>query len=328
MRRADVLIVLALAALGCGGSSGTNEVTADEACTDLAHARCTRLAACSMTAVQTRFGDAATCEAQEKLSCANALSAPSNGNTPTHDEACSQAVGTWACADFLDNTTPPPACQQQTGALAAGAPCAFPGQCQTGFCAIVPGSACGACAAAPTAGASCAELTTCGPGLTCTTDTQTCAVFAAAGGTCGAGQPCGAGLSCVGANATAGVKGKCQASATQVGATCDPTLKTGAGCDRNAGLVCNGQTKQCAAVVVAAGGQPCGSVNGQPQLCGAGTCIGASAGQPGTCVADASEGGACDLASGPDCVVLARCVLGSDGGTAGTCQINDASSCH
>src|SRR5262249_40194972 len=143
----------------------------------------------------------------------------------------------WACADFLNGTNTPSACAQPTGTIARGQPCSFPGQCQTGFCAIPPGSACGLCAPVPAAGASCAELTSCGQGLECSSDTKACVVPATTvGAACGPGQPCGVGLSCVGAGTGTGT---CQTSVTQAGAACDPTTQTGAGCDRNSGLVCN-----------------------------------------------------------------------------------------
>src|SRR5262249_38916453 len=159
MIRLTIALAFAMSAPGCGSSVSDMQITADEACTDLAHARCTHLASCSATAIALRFGDETTCEAQEKSNCISSLAAPSTGNSPTHNESCSAAIATWACPDYLNNTATPPACQQQTGSLIAGAACAFAGQCQSGFCAIVPGSACGMCAPAPVAGDSCAELT-------------------------------------------------------------------------------------------------------------------------------------------------------------------------
>jgi hypothetical protein len=296
---------------------------------DFAHARCTRLQSCSVTVLAIRYGDEATCEAREKQNSLNALAAPGNGNTPMHTEACAQAVASWSCGDFVDNVSPPLACQQQTGTVSNSQPCGFPGQCQSGFCAIVPGNACGACAAAPTAGASCAQLTTCGPGMLCTTDTQTCVVFGVSGAACGKGAPCGAGLSCVGANANTGVQGKCAASVMASGATCDPTQQTGPGCDRDGGLVCNSQSKQCASLTLSPGGQPCGDVSHQTALCSAGgTCSASSPGSAGTCTAAAADGAPCDLVNGPACEGLARCIVASSGGTSGSCHPNDASMCH
>jgi hypothetical protein len=316
-----------LAAVGCSSSpSSSSTAEVESACSDLAQARCDQLAACSSTVIQTRYGDEMTCLSLQKESCVNGLMAPSNGNNPTHTEACSQAIATWDCSSYIDNVGQPLACQQQTGALAVGAACVVAGQCQTGFCAVLPGSECGVCAAAPTAGASCADLTTCGPGMTCTSDTKTCVVFGGANSACGTGAPCGAGLACVGANATTNTRGTCQVEQTQIGATCDPALKTGTGCDRNAGLVCNSTSKTCQTATISPAGGQCGTVNHQPALCSAGTCTGASGATPGTCVANAGEGESCDTANGPACLAGARCIVAS-GTTAGTCELNDSTMC-
>jgi phospholipase C len=320
--RASFLWVMVLAACSASGPS------ADQACADSAQARCSRLAACSTTAISIRYGDLATCVTREKESCTNALASPDNGNNPTHTEACAQAIAGWACHDYLDGTNVPASCAQAKGGVAAGMTCELNGQCQTGFCAITPGSACGACASAPAAGDSCARLTSCGQGLECTGDTQVCVVPGELGAGCGRGAPCGAGLSCVGANNANHVLGACQAAGAQVGAVCDPTLKTAPGCDRNAGLVCNSQSKQCASVTIAAAGQPCGDVGNQTALCAAaGSCSASGAGQTGTCLAAAADGQPCDTVAGPGCEPQARCILGAVGGSAGVCRMNPAGSC-
>jgi hypothetical protein len=112
------------------------------------------------------------------------------------------------------------------------------------------------------------------------------------------------------------------------GAPCDPQQKTGPGCDRNeAGLTCNGQSKQCAAITVNGGGGACGDVDNQTALCSAGgICSGSGAGMAGTCMAAAADGAACDINLGPGCVQPARCVV-TGSGTAGTCQLATASAC-
>jgi hypothetical protein len=317
-----------VACSGSTGGGGGGGLTAATACADLAHQRCTQFQTCSPTVVQIRYGSESVCETRETDSCTSSLALPSQGNTPAATEACSQAYAGWACTDLLNGVNIPQACQQQTGSIADGSACAVNGQCQSGFCAIAPGSSCGTCSAAPTAGTSCAELTSCGPGLTCTTDTSTCVAFLAQGGACGKGAPCGVGLSCVGADATKGTQGTCQADGTMVGATCDATLKTGPGCDRDAGLACNSQSKTCQTLVLAGGGQPCGTVNDQPAECASeGVCTGASGTTPGTCTASAADGAACDIGSGPACLVPARCIGSGDGGTSGTCQYAGAQSC-
>jgi hypothetical protein len=337
MKIATTVAACALVA-ACGGTTaagpaGTNGdagmSAAQQACADNAHQKCTRLQTCSATDVQIRYGSESACEAGETSSCLLTLAEPSNGKTIAHVEACTQALAGWGCTDYLYSQNAPQACQQATGPFANGTVCAVSGQCQTGFCAIAPGASCGTCTALPVAGESCAQLTSCGGQLTCTSDTKTCVAFAGKGAACGKGAPCGARLSCVGADATTNTQGTCQAAVETSGATCDPSQKTGPGCDRNAGLVCNGVSKTCQPVVLAAAGQPCGYVNHQNTYCLAeGVCIGASGTTPGTCKAAGSEGAACDTASGTTCIAPGRCVGSSnDGGITGTCQVAGAQMC-
>ncbi|HZU85408.1 MAG TPA: hypothetical protein VE987_20895 [Polyangiaceae bacterium] len=329
--RRSFLLFLVVVAAGCSSSSSTTSPpgpTDMQACADEAQASCTHLQSCSPADLAARYGDETTCENGLKTNCENALAAPSTGNDPSKTEGCAKAYAGWACADFLNNESIPRACEQATGALAGGAACAFPGQCSSGFCAIVPGRACGVCAPAPAPGDSCAQLTTCGPGLVCTTDTQTCAVFGASGAPCGKGAPCGAGLSCVGASAAAPAMGSCQAAVGASGAPCDPTQRSSAGCDRSAGLVCNAATKTCVALVFASGGQACGDVANQNTPCGAsGQCSTSASGMMGTCTAAALAGSPCDLVNGPPCIPPARCIVDSDGQSSGTCAFVSASSC-
>ena len=102
--------------------------------------------------------------------------------------------------------------------------------------------------------------TTCGPGLTCTGDTQECVALAASGASCGKGAPCGSGLVCIGADDAKNVMGKCDMGIAQSGTACDPTLAKGPGCSRDAGLTCNSASKTCQNIVVANAGSPCGEV--------------------------------------------------------------------
>jgi hypothetical protein len=209
------------------------------------------------------------------------------------------------------------------------------GQCETGFCAIVPGNACGLCGPVPQAGDSCATLTTCGQFLACDTTVEQCSTFAAAGAPCNRSQLCGDGLYCVGATSTE--SGVCQPAVEKVGATCDPTGKTGPGCDRLAGLTCNSTSDECATIQFVAAGAPCGTVGDQLVLCAAaGTCstaIGVDAGAGEICSPPANDGASCDLVSGPFCREPARCIVSGDAGTSsgatsGTCQLPSAAGCH
>ena len=311
------------------GADGST-LTDDQACGDNARAHCLRIEACSAEQMTTVYGDEGTCETRLKLLCLNSLAAPSAGNDAQKSEACALAYPSWSCTDYLDVTNPPAACAQAKGGLASGQPCGSPGQCQTGFCAIAPGSACGVCAPVPQPGASCAALTTCGQLLFCDAVSQLCTGFAPSGGACTRTQPCGAGLFCVGSTAT--TSGVCQPAVEQAGASCDPTGKTGAGCDRLAGLTCNSGTSQCATIQFAATGQACGTVSNQVGLCAsAGTCMaaaGADASAGETCVPTAPDGAACNLVTGPFCRSPARCITSGDSGTEGTCQFADPASCH
>jgi hypothetical protein len=184
-------------------------------------------------------------------------------------------------------------------------------------------------------GASCAQLTSCGPTLTCTSDTLVCTTPAAQGQACGGGQPCGAGLSCTTA-ADAGTGGTCQTAAAQAGATCDGAAKTAPNCDGPLALYCDGKTKQCAQTTYTSSGQACGydSTNGTLVECTAGTCVGADAaqGKLGTCVGRADDNGTCAVPDGgastpsAGCLPAARCV--ADAGSNGACQAPAAASCR
>ena len=156
-------------------------ITSAQACKDSAYAQCSRLQQCSPTAMQLRHGDIATCEKNMAGNCLNAQSAPSSGATPATAEACAGAAASWACNDFIFNQKIPPGCQESNGSLPNGASCSVRQQCQSGFCALPSGGACGKCAAVPPSGASCAE-TICPQSLTCVSPSMTCATFAFGGG--------------------------------------------------------------------------------------------------------------------------------------------------
>jgi hypothetical protein len=332
MRRALPVLLLAAAwASACSPANvGTVDAgaTAGTACGDSAYARCSHLQSCSPTAVQQRDGDVTTCEALFKSYCLANLAAPSTGTTGAKQEACAQAIPGWDCGDYLLGQNAPPECQQAAGALASGAACAFPAQCQSGFCAIVLGAACGTCAAPPQSGDSCAQLTSCGFALTCDADTSTCVAPAQAAAACAPGQSCVPGNECVGENAAMGTSGTCQLAVESLGGACSSTTNE---CDFFAGLTCNTQSKQCAALALVGAGQPCNYVvsAGQEMVCASGgKCLSATPGMQGTCAGSSAVGGPCDLATGPFCIEPSRCIVGADGGTGGTCQIADGTMCH
>jgi hypothetical protein len=326
-------------AMGCSAKASSTDVnsgvSATTACTDSAHATCIEMSSCTPASLQATYGDEATCELRIKTSCLNSLSAAGTGASAELTEACAQAYGSYPCSDYRNKTLIPPSCAQAKGSVPTGGACEFPGQCLTGFCAIVPGSACGTCATLPQPGDSCALLTSCGQTLTCTTDTLVCTSLAGQGQACGAGQPCGAGLSCVAPGGT-GTPGTCQQSLTLAGSACDGSLKLGPSCEGAIGLYCDGLTKQCALTTYASAGQPCGydSTAGTNIQCTGGTCEGSdpSVKQLGVCAARAPDDGPCSVPDGgastpsAGCLPPARCIASEDGGT--TCQVVQAQSCQ
>ena len=315
------LVCLLVAACGDSGP------TADQACAQVAQARCSLRSMCSNgTRITQSYGDMNTCLARERINCLNGLGAPSTGNTPAAVEACAGVLPTEACGDFFLNGQPPQCVV--TGKLAMGASCGFSGQCQSTFCAIPKGVECGTCQPLPVAGASCAILG-CGRGLECDSSTMVCVLPGGMGAACGRSAPCGSGLSCVGASTTA--MGTCQPAGSNVGVTCDTRQLTAPGCNGELGLYCNKVTLKCALETYAAAGQPCGTdaTSGNVTGCASGgSCIGASSTALGMCVAAALDGAACDTTNGPPCLSPARCITGGGASTTGTCLLEDATTCH
>jgi hypothetical protein len=327
---APLAAILALFGLACSPASvGVADAgpSSDQACADWSYARCTRLQSCSPTAVAFRYGDVNACESLMKSGCLANLAAPSTGSTTAGLEACAQAVPNWDCGDYIFTQNPPPECQQTTGALAASATCAFPAQCQSGFCAIVPGASCGSCAATPQPGDSCAQLTTCGFGLACNTVSSTCLAVAQPMAACAPAQSCASGNECIGASYSTGTPGTCQTAVESLGASCSSSTHE---CDFYSGLTCNTQSLQCVAAQLVGAGQACNFVTSASQsiYCGSGgKCFSPTTTSQGTCAVVSPVGGPCDLAAGPVCVSPVRCIVGPDGGTGGTCQVADATVC-
>jgi hypothetical protein len=273
MKRKILLTFSISAAVSCGTSGGSGGgLTADQACGDLAMARCTRIESCSATVFAIRYPDQPTCQAREKANCMKSVAAPSTGNSPQATEACATALqGNVTCSEFLDNT-PPAACAAKFGTLANGTACAFSGQCQSSYCGVGPNALCGTCMASPpAAGASCTDLF-CGPGLECATESKTCGTPAAMSAPCDA-APCAPGLVCAGAMGSR---------------TCQMIAST------------------------AAAGQACGNLAGNHVVCAAQGFCKLPAGQTtAMCLGVAGDGAACDDVMGPICAIPARCVNGT-----------------
>lgn len=307
-----LLLLTAALAPSCSPADVTDPLA--KACDDYAFALCSRLATCSSIAIQNRFGTAAVCEALYKAQCVDTGSAPGSGTTAATTAACTQALPSWSCPDFVLSLNPPPACQPVPGGRPNGAPCAVRQQCQSAFCSYVNAQDCGTCAPLPKAGASCAQ-TNCAVGYSCAGTPPVCQPYALLGAMCGSGITCADGLTCVGVSGSA--PGTCQPGVTTLGAPCS---FSGAGCDFNSGLACNAAKGTCQTVKLSPPGGPCGTVGDQPTSCAAGACV------RGVCVAYPLRGAPCDL-DGPGCMNTAHCVI-ADGGTHGTCQIRGDNVCE
>jgi hypothetical protein len=303
---AGVAVVIAAAAVGAASSAGcsgggvrgasggngddggaeASTPTAGQACVDFAKSVCTRIQACQPFLFGAVYGDTEVCISRTSLPCQPQLGAPGSQATASQVEACAVALAAQSCGDLLDNAQPD-ACDLR-GTLARGAACATGAQCATGYCKLVPGTACGTCEARLGTGAACVVDGDCGPGVICT------------GGTCldpgGAGAPCdGAGLAC--ARTLTCIAKHCQPP-LPAGATCTDVTD----CDGNAGLYCNAKSGKCTQTLTVGVGSSCGAVGNDLVACQAGAaCI------QGTCVAPAADDAACDVSAGPFCRVGAEC---------------------
>jgi hypothetical protein len=144
---------------------------------------------------------------------------------------------------------------------------------------------------------------------------------------------CNVGLTCFGFDGGNG-SGLClpAASGAQV---CDSHDLTGLNCDNRGGYECIDQA--CIPVPLADAGEACDRIDAGPAACDAGsTCIvtGPIACQGGVCVesagvaacmAPAANGAPCDVAVGPTCLMLSKCVV--DAGTSGLCQLEGSALC-
>jgi hypothetical protein len=299
------------------------------ACTASSTASCSLYQGCNPAGFPGAFGDAGNCISRSTISCLANLAAVSAGN-PVHTAACAAVLATEPCTNYLDNDNTLDACAP-SGSLEAGSTCLTNGACASDFCSVAPASACGVCAAPPSAGTSCVDLTSCGFGRQCYKG-KCVAPTTTVGGPCSTTQSCGAGLSCVMAK-DAGA-GACEAAATTVGASCDPTLETAAGCSSIEGLTCvsdktSAAYKTCQPYGTARPGEPCGAVLGIAIQCqDVSECF--SMGDAGRrCVPRAADDAGCNTVSGPSCAAPARCIgTPIDGGTTGVCRIPNLAACR
>jgi hypothetical protein len=319
-----------LAVLGTSGllvfacSSSTSNVSATQACADVAKARCQMAQECDPQGLLNTYGALATCESTQASTCERNLAAPDTANTPSHTEGCAQAIPGESCDDYqLGNV--PTACQPPAGPRDAGSDCSVSGQCATAYCLIPKTATCGTCAATPGLGDSCSN-NSCGPGLLCDKVSSLCVEPVDASGPCNDTSTCAPGLTCIGNTGTS--LGACVPLAG-LGASCD-LADGGSRCDARFGLYCNTPAgKVCAPVGTATASQTCGTVDGGVIDCLQDSFCQKSEGSTvGTCVAPAAEGAPCDTLNGPICATPARCVLTVEGSTTGLCHTTDPATCN
>ena len=103
-----------------------------------------------------RYASIDTCVERQTQVCLNSFTAPQNSNSDARLSACAASYPASALVhrDLLANVTAS-ACLSNAGPRNDGDPCAFAGQCQSTFCSIPTGSACGTCAAVPAVGDDC-----------------------------------------------------------------------------------------------------------------------------------------------------------------------------
>jgi hypothetical protein len=326
--RFPLLPILVVAVAGaCSSVTVTSTITVEQACGELATARCTLRSNCSRpdgatgvgSSVLELYGDMTTCLARETLACTNGLSAPQTGNDPATVQMCVQAFMTYSCVDFFDNL--PPVVCTPVGPRANGAPCTFNSQCQSGTCTGTRNGVCGTCGDPPGLGEDCLA-SNCARGARCLSASNTCAAVGSSNEACDDTHPCDRGLSCVVVDQASA--GTCETAGTRVGVACGGTMP---GCDGTRGLSCEGAAGAKTCQPVAFAGATCGQLaDGSRGACVAGTCITPDGAEMGTCVPFAPDGDPCDTAAGPGCMLPARCVTDGDS-TAGTCVVPTASVC-
>jgi len=275
-------------------------VTLDQACGDFSAAVCGRMAACTPFLLEAVYGDPATCSRRSTLQCKPMLAAAGSQAAAAQIEICAQALSLESCDEALDN--PQPSACDIGGALAEGAPCAAGQQCQTAYCKIPPGGACGTCVKRVGARYACAADGDCVAGLVC--ERGACAAPGGLDAPCGGGlPPCSRALTCL--------SGACR-KPSPVGTRCVyPT-----DCDGNHGLYCSVLTHLCTQTQVATPNQPCGIVHDALVGCSSGAaCL------RGRCIPAAADGASCDPLTGPGCALPALCLSGK-------CVVPDPASCR
>ena len=283
-------------------------ITLDQACGDVARARCMRLATCSTSAptyISRTWGDEQTCEQRIKLDCVTEANAAGTGITVSSLEACAPAFTAQTCIDRFAGYRPT-SCDVK-GTRAKASSCYYDTQCLSGFCHIDSAQACGVCADPSVAGAtSCTDGDDCSGHLICAMNV--CQIPGVLNGSCSMTKPCGEELDCV--------SGICKQNGASVGIACDANAATQPSCDHDLGLYCS-SANTCAVAQTATLANPsCGVVGGVRVFCTNGAdCF------AGTCKPPSAEGASCDTTNGPSCRFPSHCI-------SGTCQLPNPSKCN
>src|SRR5580704_5337322 len=204
---------------------GSNSISAEQACGDLARATCATRDTCSNNFQNAHdYGTEPVCESRTAASCVLALALKATAATPQSREACAEAYGSdiETCLDFFENN-PVDACIAPAGPGATGATCAVAGQCASTYCAVADNAVCGTCQPLPAVGPACVVDGDCGRDLACAipsgATTGTCAAWVPQGESCLTGvNPCQPESACVGDNPTSSTHGTCMPTVTTVGA--------------------------------------------------------------------------------------------------------------
>jgi hypothetical protein len=293
---------------------------ATAACAEVATARCTRSSKCT-GGVATKAHDTSidacigrvTAECEEATSFAAFDAAAAKG--------CVAAIGAQSCAALVAGVTLAECVLH--GTRLKGAPCGRGEQCDTGYCAKSPASACGQCAAPPEAGHACAAPADCGDRGDLSCVRSLCTPFEEKGQQCSVEDRCGPGLTC--ATPDGGTFARC-VDAPVLDEPCAPAGAAESTCAASLGLYCSSAGRG-ARTNLARTGQPCGALDMGRTECNAGAvCVLTSGSATGTCRPPVGEGGACDPAAGSPCASPGACVVAA-GDTSGRCTVVNPSRC-
>jgi hypothetical protein len=162
---------------------GPSAASVTPACQAYAAAFCAQAATCNPVDFARTYTGMPDCQSVQQGACVATLVLPTVTLTASQRMACATARSAQSCDDYQRGASLP-ACASPAGLLATGAGCSFSAECQSAFCQVPGGAACGACAQASTNGSACP----CSGGYSCVNNA--CAATVPLGGACSAAQPC------------------------------------------------------------------------------------------------------------------------------------------